>query len=208
MNFDNYTIVFCNGDPPRKDRLRKLVQNPVRVVCADGGAQKALAIGYVPDLIVGDLDSLDAGDGLPHDVEIVRVPDQDNTDFEKTLDLMIARGMNNFLIAAFSGGRIDQTLANVQIAFEYAGKCSIVLADDDFILVPVTGKFTDILPIGTTVSIISMTDETVVSTSGLAFELSHSVLAKGGHGISNKSIDGTIMVTVHKGGILIMINDA
>jgi thiamine pyrophosphokinase len=72
----------------------------------------------------------------------------------------------------------------------------------------VTAKFEQKLPVGTTVSIISMTDETIASTSGLAFELTNSVLPKGGHGISNKSVKETVMISVHKGGILLMINEA
>ena len=207
MNFENYTLVFCNGDPPHGERLRNLVRDPARIVCADGGAQKALAAGYSPDLIVGDLDSLDAGSGLSDGVEIVRVPGQDNTDFEKTLDVMLARGMDHFLVTAFSGGRIDQTLANIQIAFEYAARCMIALADNHFVLFPVTGTFESEFPVGSTVSIISMTDESVVSTSGLAYGLNESVLPKGGHAVSNKSIKEFISVTVHKGGILLMVND-
>ena len=209
MEFENYTLVFCNGDPPHGERLRNLVRNPACVACADGGAQKALAAGYAPDLVVGDLDSLDAGNGgLPDGVEIVRVPGQDNTDFEKTLDLMLARGMDHFLVAAFSGGRIDQTLANIQIAYEYAARCTIALADNHFILFPVTGTFESEFPVGSTVSIISMTDESVVSTSGLAYGLNKSVLPKGGHAVSNRSVSEHISVTVHSGGILLMVNDA
>ena len=208
MKFENYTLVFCNGDPPRGERLRNLVRNPACIVCADGGAQKALIAGYAPDLVVGDLDSLDAGNGLPDGVEIVRVPGQDNTDFEKTLDLMLARGMDHFLVAAFSGGRIDQTLANIQIAYEYAARCTIALADNHFVLFPVTGAFESEFPVGSTVSIISMTDESVVSASGLAYGLNESVLPKGGHAVSNRSVSELISVTVHSGGIILMVNDA
>ncbi len=188
--------------------MRNLVGNPARVVCADGGAQKALATGYSPDLVVGDLDSLDASDRLPEGVEIVRVPNQDNTDFEKTLDVMLSRGMDHFLVTAFSGGRIDQTLANIQIAYEYAARCTIVLADDHFVLFPVTGTFKSEFPIGTIVSIISMTDVSVVSVTGLAYGLNESVLPKGGHAVSNRSISKLISINVHSGGILLMVNDA
>ncbi len=208
MNFENFTLVFCNGDPPRGARLRNLVGNPARVVCADGGARKAMAAGFSPDLVVGDLDSLDERSDLPAGVEIVRVPDQDNTDFEKTLDLMLSRGLDRFLVTAFSGGRIDQTLANIQIAYEYAARCTIALADDHFLLFPVTGSFESEFPVGSTVSIISMTDESLVSASGLAYGLNRSVLPKGGHAVSNRSVSMLISVTVHSGGILLMVNDA
>ncbi len=208
MDFDNFTLVFCNGDPPNRERLLALDPHPRRVVCADGGAQKALLTGFTPDMIVGDLDSLEGRDRLPPSTEVIAVPQQDNTDFEKTLDIMLERGMDNFLVTAFAGGRIDQTLANVQIAFEYARKCSIVLVDEEFLLLPVTGTVEERFPVGTTVSMIPMTDGVVVSTRGFSFELNRSPLPKGGHGVSNKSLMELIRVEVHSGGIFLMIKDA
>lgn len=207
MNFGKYTLVFCNGDPPRRERLARLIPAPSRIVCADGGAQKAKSVGYTPDLIVGDLDSLEGRDTLPASTEIIAVPNQDNTDFEKTLDLMLARGMDNFLVTAFAGGRIDQTLANIQIAFEYSRKCTIALVDDGFLLFPVTGTMEERLASGTTVSMLSMTDESVVTTDGLAYELKGTSVPKGGHGISNRSVKEVVRVHVHTGGILLMIKD-
>ncbi len=208
MEFDNFTLVFCNGEPPQRERLQNLVRIPARVVCADGGAQKALASGYTPDLIIGDLDSLEKFDELSGVAEIVKIDSQDNTDFEKTLDFMLKRGMDNFLVAAFSGGRIDQTLANIQIVFEYADRCRIVMADDHYVIVPVTGIFAERIPIGTPVSIIVMKDETSVTTDGLTFELRNKVMRKGGFGISNKSFKEEVKITVHAGGVLVLIKDA
>ena len=207
MNFDNFILVFCNGVPPPVERLRQLVRKPRLVVCADGGAQKAVASGYTPDLIVGDLDSLENPNDPHGKAEIVRVPSQNNTDFEKTLDVMLSRGMNNFLVTSFSGGRIDQTLANLQITFEYAGKCRIVLADEEYIIIPVIGVLEETLPADTIISLIAMRDDTVVTTDGLAFELREELLPKGGHGVSNRSLKETVKIEVHGGGILVLIKD-
>ncbi len=208
MNFEGFTLVFCNGDPPPKNRLDGLIRRPLCVVCADGGAQKAIATGYTPDLIVGDLDSLDGSYSFPDKTEIVKIPSQENTDFEKTLDLMLERDMDDFLVTAFSGGRIDQTLANVQIAYEYSSKCRIVLADDEYVVFPVRDHIEQILRPGTAVSVIAMADETVVTTVGLAYELKNSIVPKGGHGVSNRSVSREVKIKVDKGGILVLVKYA
>jgi thiamine pyrophosphokinase len=208
MDFEGYTLVFCNGVPPRRESLERIIRNPRRIVCADGGTQKAIATGYIPDLIVGDLDSLDRSCALPGTTEVVRIASQENTDFEKTLDLMIERGMDNFLIAAFSGGRIDQTLANMQIAYEYSAKCRIALVDDEYVVIPERKIFQDTPPTGTAVSILPMEDETVITTEGLEYELKNLLVHRGGHGISNRTVKRSVRIEVHGGGILVLMKYA
>ena len=207
MNFDNFVLLFCNGNPPSRERLRKVAPHPALIACADGGAQKAITTGYKPNLIVGDLDSLVRSDAELKNTEIVKISSQDNNDFEKTLDFMLQKGWNNFLIAAFAGGRIDQTMANMQIAYEYSKKCTIALVDDEYVIVPVTQKLVEKVPCGTLISIIPMEDDTIVSTEGLVYELSHDKIRKGGQGISNRAVKDKIVISIHKGGVLVFIKD-
>jgi len=205
MNFDNFVLLFCNGDPPSGERLRKLIPHPSLVACADGGALKAKSSGFEPDIIVGDLDSLNSAQPDFKNAEIVKIDTQENTDFEKTLNVLIERGERNILTVSFSGGRIDQTLANLQIAYEQSKRSTIILADEDYLLFPLTRILElDVSP-GTDVSLIAMEDDTHVSTRGLAFELSDSHLRRGGHGISNRSIGGKVEITVNRGGIIAFV---
>ncbi|MCL5034866.1 MAG: thiamine diphosphokinase [Bacteroidetes bacterium] len=207
MNLENFALLMCNGVPPSRERLRKLLPNPTKIVCADGGANKARSIGLEPDLIVGDLDSLEQSDGGFVNAEIVSIPSQDNTDFEKTLDLLLERGLTHLLIASFSGGRIDQTLANVQIAYEYSKRCNPVLADDEYLIIPVTDRLRERVRQGELVSLLPMEDNTVVSTKGLAYELKRTNIPKGGHGISNRAVAEEIEIEVHHGGVLVFVKD-
>ncbi|MBA2618315.1 MAG: thiamine diphosphokinase, partial [Rubrobacter sp.] len=50
--------VFLNGSPDPPDLLRCVAGRADLVIAADGGALHALAAGVVPDLVVGDMDSL------------------------------------------------------------------------------------------------------------------------------------------------------
>jgi len=51
-------VVFLSGDPDPPGLLRKVAKGAELVVAADGGARHALDAGVVPDLVVGDMDSL------------------------------------------------------------------------------------------------------------------------------------------------------
>lgn len=209
MDLGNFTLVFCNGEPPSRERIRDLLPQPRLIACADGGANKAASLGYKPDLIVGDLDSfVQAGEAF-RKTEIVKISSQDNTDFEKTLNVLLDRGFREFLVVSFSGGRIDQTLANLQIAYEYSKRCKLVLADEKFLIYPVQENVElDVADDATCVSLIPMEDGTCASTSGMKYELDHAFLRKGGQGISNKAKKDRIEVMVHKGGVLVFVGNS
>ena len=50
--------IFLNGAPDPPELLRRIAGRADLVVAADGGARYALDVGVVPDLVVGDMDSL------------------------------------------------------------------------------------------------------------------------------------------------------
>ncbi len=200
-------LLFCNGVPPSRHRLKSLIPHPSLVACADGGALKARMSGYEPDIVIGDLDSFVPPDEDVRKAEIVEMPSQENTDFEKTLSVLFNRGRRNFLVVSFSGGRIDQTLANLQIAYEFSKNCTITLADDQYLILPVTGSIDLNVTPDTSLSIIPMENQTYVDTEGLAFELHDAHLRTGGQGISNKALAGKIRVSVRTGGVLVFLKD-
>ena len=59
--------IFLNGSPDSSDLLRRVAGLADLIVAADGGARYALEAGVVPDLVVGDMDSL--GEDLALEVE-------------------------------------------------------------------------------------------------------------------------------------------
>jgi thiamine pyrophosphokinase len=59
--------IFLNGAPDSERLIQAVAGRADFVVAADGGARYALAAGIVPDLIVGDMDSL--GEDLAREME-------------------------------------------------------------------------------------------------------------------------------------------
>ena len=52
-------IIFANGEIPNLENARLLLRSDDHVICADGGTGHALALGLTPNLVIGDIDSLD-----------------------------------------------------------------------------------------------------------------------------------------------------
>lgn len=89
-------------------------------IAADGGLALLLELGIVPDLIIGDMDSLEndkilADFALNKAVQIKRLPaEKDDTDMLAAIREGLKAGCDFFELYGALGGRIDHTLANIQ----------------------------------------------------------------------------------------------
>jgi len=112
-------LIFANGELRDLTKARSLLQSDDYIICADGGTRHALTLGIEPDLIIGDLDSVDQeviqrfrADG----VNVVSYPqDKNETDLELAIEQAIKLNPQEILIVAALGGRLDQTLANISL---------------------------------------------------------------------------------------------
>ena len=110
-------IIFANGEFAGVQRARELLLPDDLVVAADGGTRHALAIGVVPHVVVGDLDSLSPDEQAHVQAAGSRVisvsPHKDETDLELALQHAVREGASEIIVLAALGGRLDQTIANV-----------------------------------------------------------------------------------------------
>ena len=91
-------------------------------IAVDGGLAAAKALGILPDVVVGDLDT--AGEGLVEEFRQypfirwdVHPPEKDETDTELALRRAIAGGAGKISILGATGGRFDHMLANVFLLY-------------------------------------------------------------------------------------------
>lgn len=110
-------LLFANGPLPAPAALRRHLRPGDLILCADGGAGHALALGLRPDLVVGDLDSLDPSHRQHLQQLGCRIEqhptDKDATDLELALLAAQRLGIDDIVLLAALGGRLDQELANL-----------------------------------------------------------------------------------------------
>lgn len=111
-------IIFANGDLPNVEKARALLEADDFIIAADGGARHAYALGTIPNIIIGDLDSLPVNFDFPQRAlrqsEIIRYPrDKNETDLELAIQHALTLKPAQIVVVAALGGRLDQTLGNL-----------------------------------------------------------------------------------------------
>lgn len=200
------TLLICNGEPPSRDLIRRMLRRADRLVAVDGGANAARAIKLTPDLILGDLDSVTPATRRAFaKVPTIRIPSQDNTDLEKALDHCAAEGDTAMIIAGATGRRLDMTLANLSVCWHYLPDMDICFVGDDWYAVPVTGTRTFKAPSGTTVSLVPFGPASGVTLQGLRFPLVDGTFRTGDVAVSNVVRGHKFSVTVKHGRLLVLV---
>lgn len=120
-----HVLLFAGGTIQEGVAVEKALATGEMVIAADSGAQAALARGYVPAFVVGDLDSLaqEARAELEsRGSQIVpALEEKDETDTELAIDLALRQGASRVtLLGALGGDRFEHTIANILLlaAFE------------------------------------------------------------------------------------------
>jgi thiamine pyrophosphokinase len=112
-------VIFVNGEIPNYEQVRPLLQPGDVLIAADGGTRHILALGLVPSLVIGDLDSLNAADRRKLEAAGAEIRpharDKNETDFELALGHAVDSGFDEILIIGALGRRLDQTLGNLAL---------------------------------------------------------------------------------------------
>lgn len=107
-------IVFAGGPKSDYDKVDLQVSPQDFLIACDAGYDAARYFGVTPHLAVGDFDSF-AGEIDPA-VKVHTAPaHKDDTDTLLGLRLGLERGYRSFTIIGGLGGRLDHTIANLQL---------------------------------------------------------------------------------------------
>ena len=208
-------VVFANGELPDAQGARDLLRPDDLIIAADGGTRHALATGVIPDMIIGDLDSLLANDRARVEAAGSRIisfsPRKDETDLELALRQAEREGATEIVIFAALGGRLDQTIANLLLLAlpELNGIDVRVVAgaQEAFLIHDGHGETVVAGRPGDTVSLIPLGGDAVgVTAEGLEWSLHEDTLRFGpARGVSNVLVAQQARVRVQQGLLLCVV---
>lgn len=207
-------LIFVNGQTDQTTLERCKQFEGALHVCVDGGLEHCKAIGLLPDLLIGDLDSVAPDDVLSLDskkTETLKHPvEKDATDLELTFDTLAARQVSQVVLVGIAGGRLDQTLANFMLLGSGSWPFSIHFMDanGDGTIIEPGDSMQRLVGVGRTISLLALSREvTGLTTNGFKYELENHTLVSGSTlGVSNVSKQPLVSVSVESGSLLMLIN--
>ena len=205
-------VVVASGELDASDAT--WLEGADLVIAADGGAASLDRIGRMPDVLVGDLDSVDPGlvtrlAAAGTSVELHPV-DKESSDAELAVEMAIGAGaVAVVVLGAMGGARLDHELANLLLLADSAlaghdvravrggTRVRAIHAGERLELDGSPGDFVTLLPLGG--------DGIGVTTEGLRWPLDGATLRMGrSRGLSNRVMASPASVRLTNGTLLVV----
>lgn len=205
-------VIFSGAQISDYSFCSKYVEKTDIVICCDSGLTHAKALNIIPDYIVGDFDSVPEGlldEYKSLGVKIKKYPaKKDVTDTYIGTELAISLGADDIVLLGALGGRLDHTLANIELLyFIWQRGAKGELSDERNSIRLVSGEALIEGEKGDTISILPFDKKASgITTEGLFYPLLNGKLEKGGSvsGVSNVMAGKTASVKVEDGIIYII----
>ncbi len=198
------------GAAPQQDSayMRDCIQEGDFLICADGGHLYAKQLGLVPNICIGDFDSSPVPQGFPGEL-IQTSPIKDDTDLLMCIKKGLELGFQSFLLLGVLGGRLDHTLANIQLLRylkRHGAQGRIVGAQSTLLLIE--NESVQLANKGYAyLSVFCMTPQAKeVNLKGLKYPLANAALTYDTPlGVSNEFLGAFCEISVGQGALLIVL---
>lgn len=199
-------LIFSGGEFARLPDDVNL-NNYDLVIAADSGYLAACDCGVVPDVFIGDFDSV-----LKEEVKSKKIislnPVKDKTDTQEAIDYAVSHGAKFITIVGALGNRFDHTLANVHL-LKYAHTKGVMaeIADTDTYVTLVDSELSLKKKDGFCISLLPLSDCFGVSATGVFYPLDNAEMSIGNpYGISNEFVDDFAKISVKSGDLLVILS--
>ena len=202
--------IFCNGQLSNPAKVKQIAKDCDLLIAADGGAKYCVDIGLTPQVVIGDMDSVDSDMWKENrDIEYIRYPEaKDKSDGELAVEYALEHGCEQVILIAATGGRLDHTLGNVALIASHPGQVALFNGTSTLIAVDKSEKCILHGHVGTRVSLIPYgLGPSKVRTNGLKYALRDECLNSATHGLSNELCQTETCICVSNSILLVYIEN-
>ncbi len=208
-------LIMGGGAPPSISLKDKIEWQARKIICADSGANHAYRWGLTPDVICGDLDSIDESVRFYFEdlgVEFISYPvDKDWTDTELAIEVALERGGTDLVFVGLDGGRIDHLFTNYLLIARMSQKARMRILSEQSWTYFLNDRYNSLYlegALGKTVSAIPLMESTGICYAGLKYPLTDEQLDFGtSRGMSNVATQDTVSIRFNSGLLMVIVNE-
>lgn len=206
-----HIVIVTNGEIENIRTLDKHIFESDFVICVDGATRYLKEIDMVPNLLVGDLDSISLDDMewvKSKGVKLRKFPkEKDKTDTELAIDFALEHSPTMITLIGAIGSRVDHSMGNIfllkkildeNILGRIVGEnLEIYLTEDNLSIEGELGDILSLIPLSKSVE--------GVTIDGLIYPLNDAELSLGSTwGISNEFERPIANISIKKGLLLVI----
>ncbi len=213
--------IICNGQFPKKEYPRYLISSADYIICCDGGTASYLKaapkiFGHLrkPDIIIGDLDSIQPKIKKQYADRIIHVSEQDNNDMTKAFRYVREHlpEVDTVHFIAATGLREDHTIGNVSLLMEYMRSCNLGQMEIDMVsdystIFALSDSTTLEVGTGRRISIFSPDNSLQIKSTGLVWPTDEVVFDNWWKATLNRSSEDSVHLEFnHPSMVLVMMD--
>jgi thiamine pyrophosphokinase len=216
-------VIICDGRFPKSDYPRYLVRSADFIICCDGALRKFLRASEaifgekrLPDVVVGDMDSLSPALRKRHNNIIVQIDEQEHNDQTKAFRWALENieGISQIYILGATGEREDHTIGNISLLMEYARtydlqnmEINVDMISDNATMFAVTDTFEMECGEGRKISIFSPDNSLKIKSEGLEWPTDGVVFDNWWKATLNRAVQDKVRLEFsHRSIALIMLD--
>jgi thiamine pyrophosphokinase len=206
LTLEHTVAIIANGCIHDYQVIAPLIQTHMEIIAVDGGCNHCAKMGILPDLIIGDFDSIDPK--VLNDYQSVPTrrfsPEKNETDLELAIQSTYTPEIKKITVFGALEQRTDHTLANLHLIRRYPNKVffetetEIVFSFDSAIEIPCVP--------GQTISFMQLGDPTAgIRSKGLKWELNDATFSKYFFSLSNICLNHSVHLSIAQGDLLCIL---
>ncbi len=190
----NKAVILANGEFPKSKIPLQILENNNFLICCDGAINNLLKINVKPNLIIGDLDSINEELKVKFVDILIKIPDQNTNDLTKAINWCVANSITEVTIIGATGKREDHTIANISLLVKYIKLLKVKIVTDYGVFTPISKTTKFISEKGQQVSIFSLDCNSKISSENLKYPLQNLQLESWWMGTLNESVDNNFTI--------------
>jgi thiamine pyrophosphokinase len=177
-------VIICDGNFPKSEYPRYIIGSADFIICCDGALTKFLKQSpkifgeeRLPDLVIGDMDTLAPALQNKYADIIIREDEQEHNDQTKAVRWALnnIEDIASIHILGATGGRTDHTIGNLSLLMEYTrmfdlGDINIETITDEGTVFPINDTTEFDCGEGREISIFSPDNTLRIRSEGLAYK--------------------------------------